>query len=144
MTAAAVDQGLCTTGAPPIPIAELTIDQAHEALWQGNLTCSDLVAAYLARIAAFDQRTQLNAVQALNSHAAEEAGRVDAALQKMRGNPENRSAMAPLLCIPMLIKDNIDMVELPTTAGEKEQPCISLQNSLDIPPSRVCSCPLEL
>jgi len=37
----------------------------------GNLTCSQLVAAYLQRILAFDQPLQLNSIRALNPSAME-------------------------------------------------------------------------
>jgi hypothetical protein len=35
----------------------------------GSLNCSALVAAYLQRIAAFDQRTQLNSIRAIHPQA---------------------------------------------------------------------------
>lgn len=63
--------GLCQTGAPAIPVVELGIAQAHAAMLAGSLNCSALVAAYLQRIAAFDQRTQLNSIRALHPHAVE-------------------------------------------------------------------------
>lgn len=62
--------GLCQTGAPAAPVVELGIAEAHAAMLAGSLNCSALVAAYLQRIAAFDQRTQLNSVRAVNPQAA--------------------------------------------------------------------------
>ncbi len=66
-----VQGGLCQSGAPPVPVVELTIGQAHAAMLAGNLTCSQLVAAYLQRILAFDQPLQLNSIRALNPSAME-------------------------------------------------------------------------
>lgn len=61
--------GLCQTGAPAVPVVELGIAQAHAAMLAGSLNCSALVAAYLQRIAAFDQRTQLNSIRGVHPQA---------------------------------------------------------------------------
>ena len=39
--------GYCTSGSPPVPVEELTIDLAHEYMLNGSLTCSQLVQAYI-------------------------------------------------------------------------------------------------
>ena len=61
--------GLCQTGAPPVPVVELGIATAHAAMLAGSLNCSALVGAYLQRIAAFDQRTQLNSIRGIHPQA---------------------------------------------------------------------------
>lgn len=63
--------GLCQTGSPQVPVVELTIAGAQAAMLAGLLNCSRLVEAYLQRIAAYDQRTQLNAIRAVNPSVAQ-------------------------------------------------------------------------
>ncbi|KAI7836709.1 hypothetical protein COHA_009485 [Chlorella ohadii] len=89
----------------------------------GNLTCSQLVAAYLQRILAFDQPLQLNSIRALNPSAMERAKQLDAELAAMRAN--GTSALPSLFCVPLLVKDNIDVAGLATTAGS-----VSLSDNL--------------
>jgi len=116
VSAADIHAGLCTTGAPPIAITELTITEAQDALWYGSITCSDLVDAHLQRIAALDQKTGLNAVRAVNTNAREAAAAADVVLKSARLNG-NRTALKPLFCVPILLKDNIDSTGMPTTGG---------------------------
>jgi amidase len=69
------------------------------------------VDAYLARIRAYDKSgPALNAVQTINTRTQEQADRLDAAF-KVSG-PVGR-----LHCVPTLVKDQIDTMELPTTHG---------------------------
>jgi amidase len=92
-------------------VMEKTIAELKDAMQSGSVTSSDLVTIYLARIAAYDQKgPALNAVIALNPRAFEEA----AALDRERAA---RGSRGPLHGIPVLVKDNFDMVGLPTTAG---------------------------
>ena len=46
ITVAAV-QALCSNGAPAWPVAEASISSVHAAMLAGNLTCSQLVGAYV-------------------------------------------------------------------------------------------------
>ena len=92
-------------------VMEKTIAELQDAMQSGSLTSSDLVTIYLARIAAYDQEgPALNALISLNPRALEEA----AALDRERAA---RGSRGPLHGIPVLVKDNFDMVGLPTTAG---------------------------
>lgn len=93
------------------PIAVMRAEMAA-----GRLSAVDLVRLYLARIAAFDQQgPALNAVLALNPWAQEEArARDDARIQDAAQSQE-----APLLGIPILVKDNIDVAGMPATAGSR-------------------------
>ena len=82
-----------------------------ELIERGGTTSEALVTAYLERIEAFDRAgPKLQAVLALNPNALEEARALDAeaAAGNLRG---------PLHGIPVLVKDNIETRELPTTAG---------------------------
>ncbi len=94
----------------PFPVEETTIARVHAALEAGTLTCTALTKAYLARIAAYDDSgPTLNAVTTINPKALEEA----AALDRQTGAARQR----PLFCIPVLLKDNIDTADMPTTNG---------------------------
>jgi len=70
------------------------------------------VAAYLARIAAYDKDgPYINSIINLNPKALEEADQIDAAIKaggKLTG---------PLCGIPVLVKDCIDALGMPTTSG---------------------------
>ena len=103
-----------TGGATPSPVFEVTeatLDDVQSALRDGRVTCRGLVDAYLARIRAYDKTgPALNAVQTINTRALEQADRLDAAF-KVSG-PVGR-----LHCVPTLVKDQIDTMELPTTHG---------------------------
>ena len=92
-------------------VMEKSISELGAALKSGQVTSRDLVAGYLARIEAFDRRgPSLNAIVAINPAAMETAAALDAerALGNVRGS---------LHGIPVLIKDNYDTVDMPTTAG---------------------------
>lgn len=87
------------------------IPEIHAAVDAGALTYEKLLTLYLARIEAYDQQgPALNAVIALNPKAREVARELDVEF-KARGR------RTPLHGIPVLVKDNFDTVELPTTGG---------------------------
>lgn len=98
--------------AAPYAVAEKTVDALQQDLALGRVTAQQLVASYLARIAAFDrQGPMLRSVIALNPQALEAARRsdVERAAGRLRG---------PLHGIPVLLKDNIESADpTPTTAG---------------------------
>ena len=79
-----------------------------QAIKAGDITSADLVAGYLARIEARD--TKVNSVLSLNPNALAQAK----ALDKRIANGEQVGVLAGL---PILLKDNIESTELPTTAG---------------------------
>ncbi len=92
-------------------VEEATIADVHAAFESGALTCVDLVQAYLDRIDAYDQRgLGLNAVATLNPRALDEARELD----------ERYAAdglVGPLHCIPVLLKDQVETSDMPTTYG---------------------------
>jgi Asp-tRNA(Asn)/Glu-tRNA(Gln) amidotransferase A subunit family amidase len=95
----------------PFRLQEATIDQIHGELKAGRVSCRDLIRHYLKRIEAYDHAgPALNALQTVNGHALEEAGRLDAAY---RAN----GPVGPLHCIPVLVKDQVETSDLPTTYG---------------------------
>ncbi|TDV47859.1 amidase family protein [Actinophytocola oryzae] len=86
-----------------------SVRQLATLLDAGTITSVDLVQAYLGRIEVFNSRgPALNAVRALNPDALADAAEAD----RLRGGPHGR-----LLGIPVLVKDNIDVRGMPTTAG---------------------------
>lgn len=92
-------------------LTEATIADINRAFDAGTLTSEALVRRYLARIAAYDQAgPRLNAVIALNGDALETAR----ALDRERRERGPRSALHG---IPIVLKDNIDTGDMPTTAG---------------------------
>ena len=89
---------------------EATIDDIHDALKSGNMTCRDIVSGYIDRINYFDEDTKLNAITVINRGALSKADAIDARLK-------NGAALGDLYCAPILVKDNYDTHDLPTTGG---------------------------
>ncbi len=97
--------------APKIEVTEASITQLQEAMQHGRATSVSLTRAYLARIAAYDQAgPRLNAIIRVNPRALADAARLDAERKagKLRG---------PLHGIPVIVKDNYDTGDMPTSAG---------------------------
>ena len=95
-------------------VENATIGQLEEALAAGQTSSADLVRAYQARIAAFDQAgPALDAVREMNPDASAIAQGVDA---RRRSSPGAKRS--PLEGIPILVKDNIATGDAEhTTAG---------------------------
>lgn len=92
-------------------LEEATIADVHAAMLQGKLTCRELVEMYLKRIEAYDQQgPRLNSIITINPAALEIADKLDQAFQK-------NGFAGPLHGIPVLLKDNVDTSDMPTTAG---------------------------
>ena len=112
-------QGRRKPAARPQPVPLLSLYEVHEqsitdlqaAMTTGKVTSRGLVDSYLARIQAYDQAgPQLNAVVTFNPRAREEADALD------RERAE-KGVRGPLHGIPVLIKDNYDTVDMPTSGG---------------------------
>ena len=90
---------------------ETTIADIHAAMRAGTLSCRDLVNAYLQRIAAYDRNgPAINALIVVNAGALAIADSLD---RRMAAG----GMTGPLHCIPMIVKDNFETTDLPTTAG---------------------------
>ena len=99
--------------AADVAIEDATIADIQQAFQKGTLTSAKLTELYLARIAAYDkQGPAINAVITLNPNALAEAAALDAERKagKVRG---------PLHGIPIVLKDNYNTFDLPTTAGSQ-------------------------
>src|SRR5690242_10651648 len=96
------------TNVMPFDAREATIDSVHHALYTGLSTCREVVSAFIARIEAHNDRT--NAIITLNPKALDIADALDEQLSA--GN-----ATGPLFCVPVLLKDNYDTADMPTTGG---------------------------
>ncbi|MGH9313483.1 MAG: amidase family protein [Vicinamibacterales bacterium] len=104
-----------------LQLVEATIYELQHALRTGLVTSEQLVQMYLARIAAYDDAGPgVNAFIHINETALDEARERDA--ERRRGHKTH-----PLFGIPVLLKDNIDTADMPTTAGS-----VALEGS--IPP----------
>jgi amidase len=92
-------------------LLEATIDDIQAAMRAGELSCRQLVELYVNRIEAYDHKgPELHAVQTLNDRALEEAERLDARLR-------DAGPVGPLHGIPVLVKDQVETADLPTTYG---------------------------
>jgi amidase len=99
--------------AESLDLRTATIADLNKAFASGNLTSEKVVAAYLARIAAYDKKgPTINSVITLNPKALEIAKTLDAERKagKVRG---------PLHGIPVVLKDNFDTFDMPTTGGSQ-------------------------
>ena len=100
-----------TAAAGDFDVFERTIPELQAAMERGEATSEELVRQYMARIAAFDEGgPRLNAMIYINPRAAREA----AALDRERAE---RGPRGPLHGIPIVLKDNYDTHDMPTTAS---------------------------
>jgi Asp-tRNA(Asn)/Glu-tRNA(Gln) amidotransferase A subunit family amidase len=92
-------------------VYELAISDLQSAMSSGRVTSRGLVESYLARIQAYDQAgPRLNAIVTINPRAREEADAMDR-------ERADRNLRGPLHGIPVLIKDNYDTADMPTSGG---------------------------
>jgi amidase len=98
-------------------LVEATVADIQHAFRSGVIDPVRLVRMYLARIAAYDQAgPHLNAFMHLNARAVDDARRLD---RHGRGDDDDRDDDhdQPLFGIPIVLKDNVDTADMPTTAG---------------------------
>ena len=99
-------------GAPSsLQLVEASVPELQLALRSRLITSEQLVQMYLNRIAAYDDAGPL-----LNSFIHLNANALDEARARDRDRDHGR-AHGPLFGIPVLLKDNIDTADMPTTAG---------------------------
>jgi amidase len=92
-------------------LKDATIEQLSQAMENGTLTSEALVEMYLERVAAYDQNgPALNSILTLNQGALARARELDA-------ERAERGPRSMLHGIPVVLKDNVDTRDMPTTAG---------------------------
>ncbi|MFC5648550.1 amidase family protein [Paenibacillus solisilvae] len=95
----------------PFNIMDATINEIQAAMETGKITSKQLVQMYLDRIQAYDhQGPKLNAILTINPHVLDEAGQFDAERKQTKSR-------GPLYGIPIILKDNYNTKEMPTTGG---------------------------
>lgn len=97
-----------TSPSAAIELVELTVEKAQAAFEGGAITAEALTQAFLDRIAQYNPK--FNAILFLNPEALETARAID----RRRAAGEK---LGPLAGIPVVVKDTMDMVGFPTTAG---------------------------
>src|SRR5260370_6886434 len=92
-------------------VEEATIPEIEQAFRDHRLTCHQLVQTYLDRIAAYDkQGPKLDCLLALNGSALGAADLLDASFA-------HGGKLGALHCVPVVLKDNYNTIDLPTTGG---------------------------
>jgi amidase len=98
---------------------EATIADIRTALESRELTCRQLVQMYIERIEAYDKKgPALNAIIMINPNALAAADALDAKFARS-------GISGPLSCVPLIVKDNFNTADMPTTAGS-----LSLKGSI--------------
>ena len=96
---------------PSFQVEEATIADIHQAMEEGRLTAEELVQSYLDRIEAYDkQGPYLNSIITVSEHALGRARELDSVFAES-------GFTGPLHGIPVIVKDNYDTRDLPTTNG---------------------------
>lgn len=95
-------------------ILEKTIPEVQGHIRKGDLSYEDLCRFFLYRIYKYelDSATTLNTIIALNPELIRQARQKDSALAANPGAERH-----PIFGMPVLLKDNINTEEMPTTAG---------------------------
>ncbi len=92
-------------------VVETSIAEIHKAMSDGRITAHQLVQLYLERIEAYDkQGPAINAIIVVNPNALQRADELDRRFAES-------GFTGPLHGIPVIVKDNYDTSDLPTTAG---------------------------
>ncbi len=92
-------------------VFEKSITELQDAMTSGQVTAEDIVNEYLARIARFDRHgPEYHAVLSLNPRVVADARERD-------GERAAGRVRSPFHGVPVILKDNIDATELPTTGG---------------------------
>jgi hypothetical protein len=95
-------------------LVETTIPEIREAIRSNVLSAERLTQMYLKRIEAYEAAGPgINAYIHINENALREARQLDAWNDHHRGRPSRK----PLFGVPVLLKDNVDTADMPTTAG---------------------------
>lgn len=96
---------------PAFVIEEATIAELHEGMTNGQISAEILVQHYLDRIAAYDKNgPSINSLITVSDLALERARELDRTFAAS-------GLVGPMHGIPIVVKDNYDTYDLPTTNG---------------------------
>ncbi|MFS0780161.1 amidase family protein [Bacillus sp. 1P06AnD] len=94
-------------------VIEKNIEDLQKAVKDGLLTYEEITAIYLHRIQMLDQNKKgFNSVVEINPKAIQEAREMDRRRTSLSGNVNS-----PLFGLPVMLKDNINTSDMPTSAG---------------------------
>ena len=98
---------------PPFTVFEKSVSELQDAMTRGETTSEDVAREYLARLSMYDRAgPAFHALLSLNAHVIADARRMDAerAAGQVRG---------PFHGVPIVFKDNIDVLGLAATGGSR-------------------------
>jgi amidase len=96
---------------PAFTVFEKSVSDLQDAMTRGQITSEDITREYLARISLYDRSgPTFRSVLAINPRVVADARARDA--ERAAGN-----ARGPFHGVPVVFKDNIDALDLPTTGG---------------------------
>lgn len=98
----------CDNEQKQLELAELTVAKIHSEYQKGTYNSKQLVIAYLEQIN--KHNASLNAITYINKDALKRAEELDKEFKKT-------GELRPLHGIPVIVKDNVNTVGIPTTAG---------------------------
>ena len=102
---------LVTSPTKPFSVFEKSIPELQDAMTTGGLTSEDITREYLARLSIYDRSgPTFRSVLSINPRAIADARTRDA--ERAAGR-----VRSPFHGVPIVLKDNIDATELPTTGG---------------------------
>ncbi|SMO91868.1 amidase [Fodinibius sediminis] len=108
--------GACQPNPPAyqhLDLEEITIPELQQGYQNGQYSIEEVTGAYLDRIQAIDRNGPvLNAMLHINPRAREQARKLDRELAE-------GTSRGPLHGVPVVLKDNIDTHDMPTTAGAR-------------------------
>jgi amidase len=99
----------------PLKLENATISSIHKAIRNGEISCEQLVAQYLERIKKYnlstDPKPPINAIARITLDVLDQARDLD------RKRADANHLQGTLHCIPVLLKDNIDSYDSPSSSG---------------------------
>lgn len=95
-----------------IDLMDATITDLETEMEAGNVTSEQLTQMYIDRIEAYDRELDLNSIIAINPNALEEAKELDR-------EREEGTVRGPLHGVPIVVKANIDVEGMATSAGAR-------------------------
>jgi amidase len=94
-----------------IAVDEISVARIQSGLRSREFTCHSLVDTYLERIEAYDKTgPAINSIVVVNPNARAIADDLDRRMA-------TSGRVGPVHCVPVIVKDNYETIDMPTTAG---------------------------